>query len=75
MSAVGSFSVSYAGPACARAWRRRIEAAADRWVARAGLGDQLEFAVRSACEPGSIDRVEQVHRFAKAQSTELTSRA
>lgn len=68
-------AVSYAGPACARASRRRIEAAADRPVARAGPGDQLEFAVRPACEPGSIDRVEQIHRFATAQSTELTTPA
>jgi hypothetical protein len=56
-------AVSYTGPACARAWRRRVEAAADRWVARAGLGDHLEFAVRSADEPGSIDRVERLRRF------------
>ncbi|MGY2872865.1 hypothetical protein ACVW00_000055 [Marmoricola sp. URHA0025 HA25] len=67
-------AVSYTGPACARAWRRRVEAAADRWVARAGLGDQLEFAVRSACEPGSFDRVERIRGFAKAQSADLTTR-
>ena len=58
-------AVSYTGPACARAWRRRVEAAADRLVARAGLAGQLEFAVRSADEPGSIDRVERIRRAAK----------
>ena len=68
-------AVSYTGPACARAWRRRVEAAADRSVARAGLGDQLEFAVRTAYEPGSIDRVERIRRFTKAQSADLTTPA
>lgn len=58
-------TVSYTGPACARALRRRVEAAADQAVTRAGLGDQLEFAVRSADEPGSIDRVERIRRAAK----------
>lgn len=58
-------AVSYTGPACARAWRRRVEAAADGLVARAGLAGQLEFAVRSADEPGSIDRVERIRRAAK----------
>ena len=53
-------TVSYSAPACARMWRRRAEAAADRIVARAGLGDQLEFAVRSADEPGSMDRVARI---------------
>jgi hypothetical protein len=58
-------AVSYTGPACARAWRRRVEAAADGLVARAGLAGQLEFAVRSADEPGSIDRVERIRRTAR----------
>lgn len=62
-------TVSYSGPACARAWRRRVEAAADRCVAQAGLGDQLEFAVRSADEPGSIDRVERIRRAVKDAAT------
>jgi len=58
-------TVSYSGPACTRAWRRRVEVAADRCVVQAGLGDQLEFAVRSADEPGSIDRVERIRRTAR----------
>lgn len=58
-------AVSYTGPAFARAWRRRVEAAADGLVARAGLAGHLEFAVRSADEPGSIDRVERIRRAAK----------
>jgi len=41
-------------------------------MTRAGLGEQLEFAVRSACEPGSIDQVERIRRFAKAQLSERT---
>jgi hypothetical protein len=53
-------AVSYSGPACARAWRRRVEVDSDRLVATAGLADQLEFAVRSADEPGSIDRVHRI---------------
>lgn len=61
-------TVSYSAPACARAWRRRVEVAADQIVATAGLGDQLEFAVRSADEAGSIDRVERIRRAAR-QST------
>ena len=55
-------AVSYTGPACARAWWRRVEAEADRLVARAGFAGQLEFAVRSADEPGAIDRVERIRR-------------
>lgn len=62
-------TVSYSGPACARAWRRRVEAAADRCVARAGLGELLEFAVRSADEPGSIDRVDRIRRAANDAAT------
>jgi len=56
--------VSYFGPACGRAWRRRVEVDADWLVAAAGLADQLEFAVRSADEPGSIDRVQRMRRAA-----------
>lgn len=59
-------AVSYTGPACARTWRRRVEAGADELVARAGLAGHLEFAVRSADEPGSIDRVERIHRVGAA---------
>lgn len=55
-------AVSYSAPACARAWRRRCVAAADDLVASQGLGEHLEFAVRSADEPGSIDRVDRIHR-------------
>jgi hypothetical protein len=62
-------AVSYTGPACSRAWRRRVEAAADGLVARAGLAGQLEFAVRSADEPGSIDRVDRIRR-ARAAAAE-----
>jgi hypothetical protein len=68
-------SASYTGPACARAWRRRVEADADRLVASAGLGEQLEFAVRSADEPGAVDRIERIRRFAKTHSFERTRRA
>lgn len=39
-------AVSYTGPACARAWRGRVEQAADQAVVAAGLGEQLAFAVR-----------------------------
>ena len=53
-------AMSYSGPTCARAWRRRVEVDADLATARAGLRHQLEFAVRSADEPGSIDRVERI---------------
>lgn len=59
-------AVSYSGPACGRAWRRRVEAAADGLVARQGLGEQLEFAVRSADEAGSIDRVDRIRRATRA---------
>ena len=59
-------AVSYSAPACARAWRRRSEAAADELVASQGLGEHLEFAVRSADEPGSIDRVDRIRRAALA---------
>lgn len=59
-------AVSYTGPVCARAWRRRVEAQADELVSQAGLAGQLEFAVRSADEPGSIDRVERIRRVGSA---------
>ena len=58
-------AVSYCGPACARTWRRRVEAASDRLVARAGLGEQLAYAVRSADEPGCVDRVNRIQAAAQ----------
>lgn len=61
-------AVSYTGPACARAWRRRVEAAADRVVASAGLGEELVFAVRSADEAGSVDRIHRI-RTAMAETS------
>jgi len=61
-------AVSYSSPACARAWRRRVEVAADRLVATAGLGEQLAFAVRSADEPGCVGRV---HRILAAAPTSV----
>jgi len=67
-------TVSYTGPACARAWRRLVEADADRTVVRAGLGEQLEYAVRSADEPGSIDRVERIRQAAMPAESPKPSR-
>lgn len=58
-------TVSYSGPACSRAWHRRVERDADRLVAAAGLARQLEFAVRSADEPGCVDRLERIRRAAR----------
>lgn len=62
-------AVSYTGPACARAWRRRVEAASDQVVASVGLGEELVFAVRSADEAGSVDRVHRV-RTAMAETSQ-----
>lgn len=53
-------AVSYTGPTCARAWRGRVEQAADQAVVAAGLGEQLAFAVRSADEPGCVDRLHRI---------------
>ena len=58
-------AMSYTAPACARAWRRRVEVEADRMVATAGLGDQLVFAVRSADEAGCVDRVHRIRKAAQ----------
>ena len=55
-------AVSYTGQASARAWRSRVEADADRLVAEAGLADHLEFAVRSAGGPGSLNRAQRIRR-------------
>ena len=57
-------TVSYSAPACARAWRRRVEVDADQLVVSAGLANQLEFFVRSADEPGSLDRVQRIRAAA-----------
>jgi hypothetical protein len=57
-------TVSYSAPACARAWRRRVEIDADQLVVSAGLADQLEFAVRSADEHGFLDRVQRIRAAA-----------
>jgi hypothetical protein len=58
-------AVSYTAPACARAWRRRVEVEADRLVATAGLGERLVFAVRSADEAGCVDRVHRIRKAAQ----------
>lgn len=58
-------TVSYSAPACARAWRRRVEVDADQLVVSAGLANQLEFLVRSADEPGSLDRIQRIRTAAK----------
>jgi len=63
-------AVSYTGPACARAWRRRVEVDADRAVATSGFGEQLAFAVRSADEAGCVDRVHRIRDAVRAAGSE-----
>jgi hypothetical protein len=66
-------ALSYTGPGCGRAWRRRVELAADRAVAAAGLGEELAFAVRSADEPGCVDRLHRIRTAAQGAGRESAS--